>query len=382
MNPGLDEVVERDIADERSRSAIRLTKLLPGSATVAPIPPIFGNHHLRPSCNRPGRERFLAEVSDAHVLGNICAALKQNGPRSFDYLRDGPDMSLDEGRDFAELFPVHDGGRHSIMAVEPTASTSRAILCGNRHTNNYFHFMVDGLARLHLADLQIGDEGAPGVFGNMPASHVDILRLLWPERRFFFLEYGEVLAVRQLCIPRASTFSPFSGPETAYSTYDSEMLAVLRKKLSALAMPLWRKPGEILYLSRQLLASGTHSSVPARQVSNEAEILAALGNEVQVVHPERLLLSEQIERIASASVIIAQAGSALASLVFARPGAAVIILCHNRAGSVGYFDILAQVCGLLIAYVAGAPASDDVHAPIRVKVSDLREAMAWAGISR
>lgn len=76
--------------------------------------------------------------------------------------------------------------------------------------------------------------------------------------------------------------------------------------------------GNRIYVSRRY--------VPRRHIVNEEEVEAFLSERYgfEIVYPERLAISEQIRLFHGADVIAGPIGSALCSVVFARPGASLV----------------------------------------------------------
>lgn len=130
--------------------------------------------------------------------------------------------------------------------------------------------------------------------------------------------------------------------------------------------------GRRLYLARR--------GVGRRSIDNEAELdamLAARG--FQTVQPEQLSVREQIELFAEASHIVGPAGAALTNMVYAPPGAQVVVI-NSRYSVAGrgaqYFDALAQACGHHHASVDALPVRSGgsarlVDADLRVDLDEL-----------
>jgi len=86
-------------------------------------------------------------------------------------------------------------------------------------------------------------------------------------------------------------------------------------------------PAPGLYPRRLYIARSAQTN---RRLVNEADVKAALAAEGFVaVQPERLALSVQIALFANAEIIVAPHGAALTSIVFCRPGTALIELHMN-----------------------------------------------------
>ncbi|HKC29019.1 MAG TPA: glycosyltransferase family 61 protein, partial [Jatrophihabitans sp.] len=97
-----------------------------------------------------------------------------------------------------------------------------------------------------------------------------------------------------------------------------------------------------------------------RSIVNEAELLRLLDDRGFVsVDPGQLSVKEQIRAFGTASVIVAPHGAALANLIFARPGAAVVELFPQGCLLPDYWRLASSVAGLRYRYVSslGGPGN-------------------------
>jgi hypothetical protein len=101
--------------------------------------------------------------------------------------------------------------------------------------------------------------------------------------------------------------------------------------------------------------------VPKRAVLNEDEVLAVLAPYgFEVVTMEGRSINEQAAMFASAAVVVAPHGAALANLVFCRPGTAVIELMGTNTASQG-FSVLSWRRGLDYQLVMGTEPAPPGH---------------------
>lgn len=123
--------------------------------------------------------------------------------------------------------------------------------------------------------------------------------------------------------------------------------------------------GRRLYLTRR----STHRG----RVADEAALIDALATRgFEVVEPECLSVREQVDLFAQASHIVGPGGAALTNMLFAAPGAAVLVLAnrHLLQGSGDtYYEALAIACGHRSASISCAPAA--VQSGQRVVDADL-----------
>jgi hypothetical protein len=365
---------------------VDIRPLPPHRDTLVQAPTIHGEHQIEMKLRKPGRARYLGAVRDAIVLGNICAALIRERDGTFDFLSEGPDMDLGEGLDYAEIFPADASGRRGcLFNLTPVRHTPRAILAGTRYTNNYFHFIAEGLSRIELADSEPGLAGVPLVFGDLPNAPSELIRLLWPDRPLIQLSSSEVLAVDELAVPHSACYSPLSG-DTDNATFDVELLGRVRRRLEPHLIDLWSRPGDLLHLSRAAVKDSKPEATGQRQLLNEqaVERLVA-GRGGLIVHPQTQTLHEQMALFAGAEVIVAQAGAALANILFCRPGARLVMLCRDRRAHPEYFGLLADLCGVRVHAVTGpadVPDDPDPHASFTVDLALLAGVLDREGVAQ
>jgi capsular polysaccharide biosynthesis protein len=362
-------------------AGVTILELAPHPAFKIKQPKIFGKRAFDSRYHRRRRPRFVARAEDALVLGNICAPFKQMGDNSFLYMADGTDMELSVGLDYAEIFPIKTGAVHSCFyKLTPTLRLPRGILGGNRYTNNYFHFLSEGLTKIELCCDQSGMEDIPIIFGDISKQQLDLLSLLWPDRDVLCLNAGEVIRVDELYMPRPAFYSPLVG-DLWNTTYDVQLLARLRERLRLRLQAYWINAQRTLFLSRGSLSVGQIS----RQMINEGDLQQeVLSRGGEILHPQHLPLADQISMFAQSKSIITPAGAALANIMFCKPGTEVIVLCQDRGVHPDYFCMLADVCGVKLSYVTGVPVnvggSEKVHSSFRIDLDLFRSALKEAGV--
>ncbi len=105
---------------------------------------------------------------------------------------------------------------------------------------------------------------------------------------------------------------------------------------------------------RSLYLSRTRAAV--RRIANEKEILEILRQRnFEILESENLSFREQADLFASASVIVAPHGAALANIVFCQPGTRVVEI-STRAGYRDWYWQLAAVAGLSYEVLEAQPA--------------------------
>ena len=244
-----------------------------------------------------------------------------------------------------------------------------SLLTGN--AENYYHWMMDGIGRLAAMD----PSGTANLDGMLhPACthqlHHDSLRRLDVNLPTHPVSRRASLWVETLIVPWSVVGDHLPHPSMA--PFFSRLAA---NPPSAPAPGLYPRR---LYIDR--------SAVQNRRLVNETALMAVLAAEGFVaVRPELLALSAQIALFANADIIVAPHGAGLTSIVFCRPGTALIEL-HMNSWVLWNFRRLAALGKLHYDCVVGqddqppgAPPTDWPH-PFswKISIADVLEAVRAA----
>lgn len=199
---------------------------------------------------------------------------------------------------------------HSIFKEEklpPVTLTEETVAMLNHPAaDNYFHWMLEVLARIHLIQKSnikinkyiINHRSLPFQLETLQACGIPEDRIIVPHNDFH-------LKAKQLVVP-----SYVNLPNAWSCKYVRELLLnrVTIKK---------DKEYERIYIMRK----------NRRKITNETEILQVL-NEYgfKIISPESMSVQKQIEVFHSAKIVIGAHGAGLANLVFCEPGTRVIEL--------------------------------------------------------
>lgn len=183
-------------------------------------------------------------------------------------------------------------------------------------SRNYFHWMIDVLARLDLlrrSGLHIDKYIVTGP--EVYPFQTETLGLLGvPARQLLRTYDGFHIRAKTLVVPSLEVYRllPFTANPTPFWAYEF-LRAEMMKKIDASGP----KAGTRLYISR---ASARH-----RKVVNESEVtrlLAARG--FRSVTLEGMPIAEQVRLFASAEIVIAPHGAGLTNVIYCRPGTKVV----------------------------------------------------------
>lgn len=182
--------------------------------------------------------------------------------------------------------------------------------------NHYGHFMTESISAVW--PLNCGEEY--DYYAIHPFGPKDGLNATadWVFRRLG-------IEPRKVHIIRHQTF--FEDLTVPERTWQHNRIAnkMFREIATLLSKPFSQKnASQKLYLSRK--------NIPNRRVENEPEIEEHLLNlGYHIIYPETLTIEEQLKHFGSCDILAGFAGSALHSILFCRPGTAVISLGDRRS---------------------------------------------------
>ena len=245
----------------------------------------------------------------------------------------------------------------------PLDVSGRLGVLASRGDGNYYHFLMDVLTRIGV--LEQAREVAPPERWYVPAQtrfQRELLDLfgIGPEQR---VDAGAHPHVRAQCLV-------VPGPPAMTEKNPPWAVEFLRGRL--LPHVDTSGPRRGVYVTRGPSANN-------RSIVNEpevAELLAARG--FAAIDPGAMPVVEQIRAFATAEVIVAPHGAALANLMFASPGAAVVELFPAGCLLPDYWRLASSVPGLRYRYVSacGGPRrptrASTIVRDIEVDVAALR----------
>lgn len=226
---------------------------------------------------------------------------------------------------------------------DPLEVPGRLGLLAARGDGNYYHFLHDVLPRLGVLEQAPGiapvDRWYVPVRTHFQRQLLDLVGIA-PERRIDAAEHPHVRA-ETLVVPGVPAMIEKNPPW---------VVRFLRERLLRQAGPIER--GAPIFVTRGPSANN-------RTVLNEPAVLDLLRSRGFVaVDPGQLSVIEQIRAFASAPVIVAPHGAALANLAFASPGSAVIELFPAGSLLPDFWRMACGVPGLTYRYLSrpGGPA--------------------------
>jgi capsular polysaccharide biosynthesis protein len=231
----------------------------------------------------------------------------------------------------------------------PERFTGRLGVLTSRGDSNYYHFLIDVLPRIGV--LEQAPEIAPPDRWYVPAQTSFQRQLLDmfgidPAQRIDSEEVNHVQA-DCLVVPGLPSVRGEKNPPWVVEFLRSRLLSQVPDRGH-------RRP---VYITR---SAGSHN----RAVANEDELVRMLSARgFDVVDPSALSVAEQIATFASASLIVASHGAALANLVFASPGSTVVELFPPGSVLPDYWRLASSVPGVGYRYFSAWPTSSRRNRP-------------------
>jgi capsular polysaccharide biosynthesis protein len=310
--------------------------LLARPAEVVHRPPMLGRPGVLPLTDLSNGESFtrlaVAELPDGRVLGPHRAVITGRG----DLVQD---VSWYFGTRHARQHPVF----LNPFAPPPLPVAGRLGVLASRGDGNYYHFLMDVLTRVGV--LEQCPQIEPPSRWYVPAGTRFQRELLDRfgipvEQRVDAAEHPHVRA-ECLVVPSPPAMTEKNPPWA---------VEFLRKRL--LGDVDVSGPRRRIYVTRGPSANN-------RTVVNEAAVLDLLTTEgFEALDPGQLSVAEQIEAFATASIVVAPHGAALANLIFASPGSSVVELFPAGTLLPDFWRLASGVPGLRYRYLSalGGPA--------------------------
>jgi len=204
-------------------------------------------------------------------------------------------------------------------------------------SGNYYHWLLDLVPRVLLL------KHATKNFSNYDAL------LLNGSRANYERETLAALRVPPEKIRFVDSRDRFQLASAVFPSMDINVIAPWKVRgLRELASSGKPNQHRSLFLSR--------AGAAVRRIANENEILEILRERnFEIFEPENLSWREQADLFASASVIVAPHGAALANIVFCQPGTRVVEI-STRAGYRDWYWQLAAVAGLSYEVLEAQPS--------------------------
>jgi len=262
-------------------------------------------------------------------------------------------------------------------SAESPASIPEAILIGGRADENWYHWLVDYLARVLEIPDGIAADVPVLVSSRVPRSGLQALREL-TERPILMRNPSLTTRVDRLHVA-APVVQLLDDPRVPWADGFALRAPALRRLRERWGVAGSASPdGRRVFLSRQ---SGIR-----RGVLNEPELVdVARSAGLEILDPARLGFAEQRAMFQEAALVVGGSGAVMANYLFLRPGAEVIALTSRQLWDFVMPAALAEVAGARFRYLTGPSSStlsearnrsEWIHAPFSVEPELLERTLA------
>ncbi|PKO58140.1 MAG: hypothetical protein CVU19_01680 [Betaproteobacteria bacterium HGW-Betaproteobacteria-13] len=299
---------------------------------------------------------YVAEIEDAVVLpGHEVLMVNQNRTALYNRLVQMKDWySLREDR----IVPLI-ANQNILVECGPRAPKRipKGIFMFSEGWSNYAHWLIEQLPRLHLIEQFPEYDGIPLLLNEgLYPQQLESLQLVSRDRYpIQILANAQRHLVKKLVYPTnlaafvKRRYRPDECANTADGPFHPEAIEFLRERILPGSKNV-AKPSKRLWISRK-----AQIRAGQRRLINEAEIEAHfLARGFETIVPEQLSFRAQVDAFSNAEMIAGPAGAAMINIVFAPPGAKILILTKDHPQvNFHYFTNIGQIVGFDVAHLCG-----------------------------
>jgi capsular polysaccharide biosynthesis protein len=232
-----------------------------------------------------------------------------------------------------------------------------AILFSGRAPENYYHWLIEDVAKLMALELVKIPKNIPILIKkDLPRQFIEVLKI-FTEREVIQINPGEErIFVQRLFVLSPSTFHPeiYDFEFWRGSALSIPHLQFLRRRVFEHFGIQENKLGERkIYISRP--SGGRRSIVNNKEIEN---LFVSRGFEI--VRPEKLSFEEQVLLFSSARIIAGGAGAAYANLIFCQQGCQVLGFVCSAIKKYSMQANLAKFSGAQYTLITGDPIEKNV----------------------
>lgn len=316
----------------------------------------------------------VARLDNGSVMGQSFLAADRNDTTCVNFLTHNP-RSTDKIAIFEEPGRFQFVGSDLMrVAFDGMDHYGAGVLVGNHE--NFGHWLLNHLARLALSEAVPATRGVPLVIGeDTPASRLQCLeRMGYGESSLIRLRRGRLARFERLWVP----MMPFCGIDSRLF-WSPDAVDFLRQRLGV-QLTAGAGPRRRLYLTRR----GSRW----RRLRNEEAVLARLAAwGFEVIAPETLSISRQIELAGESEVIAGPFGAGMIMLLFAPADARIVELKYESGPIMDIHCVLAPHIGQRYLPVLGTPivepgTANALNYDFTVEPEAIERVLESAGIPR
>jgi capsular polysaccharide biosynthesis protein len=292
-----------------------------------------------------------------------------------------PSHDFVAGRQF-DVVGTHVNVGKAVVRIpkDPETIYGSAILLSTRADINWFHWLIETLPKLFIADSSI-DPGVPLLISSrIPPSAKEALALV-SKRRVIEFEPAKGAKVDELYVISPVIFNP----DTLHmwlsknsNKVDLEAIKALRTAVLEKVLPAEEHViyPDKLFVSRRTGARGVVNSLSIRRMLTRRGFVS--------IEPETLSFTDQVLAFNKARIIVMVGGASMANLIFCRNGAKVIFLSSTLVLPNRLVSVLAYIAGAKVTRVAGPVVGgmfrlsllEKIHSHYRIPISKLKKSLS------
>lgn len=254
-----------------------------------------------------------------------------------------------------------------------------AALIAHRTDFNFFHFMFEVIPKIiKLKELDPHERMHVLLNKELNKNIEDLLKTLLGKRPIIFLERLAFSKVKKVHLFSTPSFLP-DDPifEFGKASISCKAIPAIQESL----IPFIKEESDIecLWVSRQGYATENKKhGLFTRDIENIEQVNEIIESyKSERFYPEKFNWSEQGQKFRSAKRIVMASGSAIANLVYCKPGTRVLLMCKNNGVNPALFFPIFEALGIEHAWVLGDSSDAQPHAPFSINEADLKKGMDW-----
>ncbi|SFO34717.1 Protein of unknown function [Pseudobutyrivibrio sp. JW11] len=289
--------------------------------TTVYVPPHFNTERDGTECIMNVPELCLVEIDNALVVGETNIISTGN------ILYTDIESSLIDKVDLAYGDLIFNNRKCAIIYKrEEKIIEDKVISLIKAGNNNYYHFMIESLSKLVLADEVEEYRHLPILVDKVVKNNSNLKMILDKcniyNHPIIWLEKNTHYRVASMIYASDTTFMPGNLKSRDY--FDIEDYIVSKWLLIKLRDRL-RFQDETVSSYKKIIISRRDTS--NSRLINEKEVVDYfINNKYEVVYPEKLTVEEQSVLFASSKLIVASTGAAMANMIFCQPGTKIFCI--------------------------------------------------------
>jgi hypothetical protein len=271
-------------------------------------------------------------------------------------------------------------GKFSIYTTSKIVDIQHeAALIGHRTDFNFFHVMLEVIPKIIRLKEIDPQEKMVVLLNNAPNQNIkDLLNTLAGKRPIIFLENLSLSKIKNLHLFSTPSFLP-DDPifDITKASLSCKSIPAIQENL----LPFIKEESEIecLWVSRQGYAmENKKHGVFTRDIENIEQVNKIIEHyKSERFYPEKFNWSEQGQKFRCAKRIVMASGSAVANLIYCKPGTRVLLMCKNNGVNPALFFPIFEALKIEHAWVLGDSLDAQPHAQFSINEEDLKKGMNW-----